>query len=496
MSEGGDPDGAHGGVESGERSDSSPARVRVRGIYATALTALLREAGHEVVQASPPIRERFEGEFPLAPHEARAETTTDRQGVEISGTESAVGAVRDELGSVARDAFDWPDAVPRGAVFDALLDRDVGGGAVLDLGEGREAYLPYDSVDDYVETGDCRRVQIRTPEPPWSDDRALAVPGITATGGPATLVRGADAAVVGTPDGTAEHELARLTDLLPTDVPEGWGVRWSDAADDAEMDALDGALAAAADRAAAIDEALAESSDPDPDTAPRAVVAPGATAWIWFGRECRFALDDVREGVTATMAGHHRTKAAAAAASDAVDFLERVSGAVEPYPLAAVLDQFGPAAGDRLAIEHGKPDGRLITLGRGEVTDVDSETGTITVRRQMTGGGTYDALEVPRERGDTAVTKFREGRWWYPTVYRGESGAIKGTYCNVCTPVELFPAAARYVDLHVDVIKHADGEVAVVDEAELAAAVEAGDVPPEAAERARAVARQVGNALG
>jgi hypothetical protein len=491
MSEGDDP-AASG---DGEREDSTPARtrVRVRGIYATALTALLREAGHEVVQASPPIRERFEGEFPLAPHDVRAETTADRQGIEVSGT--AVETVCGELAAVARDAFDWSDPVPRGAVFDALVDRDAGGGAVLDLGEGREAYLPYDSVDDYVEAGDVRRVQIRDPAPPWSDDRAIATLEIVAQSGPAALVRGADATVVDTPDGTAEHELVRLTDLLPTDVPEGWGVRWTYAADDAGMDALDEALAAAAVRAAALDDALAGSGDADPDAAPRSVVAPGETAWVWFGREARFALDDARGEAAATMAGHHRIKAAAAAASDAVDFLEGVCGAVEPYPLAAVLEQFGPAPGDRVAIEHGKPDGRLITLGRGEVTDVDAETGTVTVRRQMTGGGTYDALETPRERGDTAVTKLREGRWWYPTVYRAESGTIKGTYCNVCTPVELFPGAARYVDLHVDVIKHADGEVAVVDEAELAAAVEAGDVPPEAAEHARTVARQVGRAL-
>ncbi len=81
---------------------------------------------------------------------------------------------------------------------------------------------------------------------------------------------------------------------------------------------------------------------------------------------------------------------------------------------------------------------------------------------------------APKEDGDTAVTKFREGRWWYPTTYRGADGGTKGTYVNVCTPVELFPDAIRYVDLYVDVIKRPDGSVEVVDADELEAAVDEG----------------------
>jgi predicted RNA-binding protein associated with RNAse of E/G family len=80
-------------------------------------------------------------------------------------------------------------------------------------------------------------------------------------------------------------------------------------------------------------------------------------------------------------------------------------------------------------------------------------------------------------------------------VYRSADGDTKGTYVNVCTPVELFPDGARYVDLHVDVVKHADGTVERVDDDELDAAVEAGDVPEKLAERARSVAAAVANAL-
>jgi Ribonuclease G/E len=113
----------------------------------------------------------------------------------------------------------------------------------------------------------------------------------------------------------------------------------------------------------------------------------------------------------------------------------------------------------------------------------------------MGGSGTYDALGVEQERGDVALTKFREGRWWYPTVYRSSEGDLKGTYVNVCTPVECFPDVVRYVDLHVDVVKHADGRVERVDDDELDAAVETGELREELAAKARSVASSLENAL-
>jgi predicted RNA-binding protein associated with RNAse of E/G family len=113
----------------------------------------------------------------------------------------------------------------------------------------------------------------------------------------------------------------------------------------------------------------------------------------------------------------------------------------------------------------------------------------------MTAGGTYDALGVSRSAGDVAITKVREGRWWYPTVYRGSDGERKGTYVNVCTPVECFPDAVRYVDLHVDVVKGPDGEVRRVDDDELDDAVAAGLVSEALAEKARSVATSLESAL-
>ncbi|MFC7155703.1 DUF402 domain-containing protein [Halomarina halobia] len=458
-------------------SDRDGAGVRVRGIYATALTRLLR-GDHEIVQASEPIRGRFDADLPTRPAAVAVETTYDRQGVGVSGRAERVASIAAELRGVGVDAFAWDDPAPEGAISDAAVTDTRGGGAVLDLGDA-EGYLPFDRADGYVETGDAVRVQVAAGEPPWSDRAPECTTRVEVGNGLARLVRGASG-------GGASVDLASL---LPTDPREGWAVRWDERADDADLDALGAALADLDERAERLDEALSDEVG-----APRRLTDGRATAWVWFGRESRFALDEHRRAVAATMPGHHRTKAHASAASAAVDFAEAVCEPGGEFPFAAVTRQFGPREGDTVALEHGKPDGRLLVLGRGEVTDYDPEGG-ITVEREMTPGGRYDALGVERRAGDVAITKLKEGRWWYATVYRGADGERRGTYVNVCTPVELFPDAARYVDLHVDVVKHADGTVERVDDDELDEAVAAGQVTEALAERARRVATAVERAL-
>lgn len=463
--------------------------IRVRGIYATALTDLLRD-DFAVVQASAPIRDRFNDPFPARPADAAIETTDDRQGVGVVGDREAVAGVTDHLHDVSRDTFTWLAVAPRGAVFQGVVTDTLGGGAVVDLGDG-EGFLPYDHTEDYVDEGDIRSVQVAAPEPPWSDDRPLLDTDLCVEGGLVTLTRRA----------TSENgEIARLAELLPVDPPTGWSPDWAPAADEADLDALADALAQVGERA---EELMAAIGDTDADETPVRLYEGEVIEWVWFGREARFALDGCRRDVTPTMPGHHRVKAAHPGASAAVDLVEAVcpdSGGEDAgyddlgFPFEAVASQFGPQEGDRVALAHGKPDGRLLVLGRAEVTDREAD-GTVTLRREMHPGGTYDALGVERREGDVAVTKVREGRWWYPTVYRGADGQRRGTYVNVCTSVEVFPDSVRYVDLHVDVVKHADGTVERVDDDELDAAVESGHLREELASKARAVASTIEEAL-
>jgi hypothetical protein len=470
-------------------------KVRVRGIYATALTHCLDENGHDVVQASEAIRNRFDESFGTDPSDATVETTDDRLGVGVTGEADAVATVSEAIESVARDALVWTDHAPRDAVFDGVVEETIGSGAMVDLGD-RVGFVPYDAVDGYVEEDDRLRVQVHEPAPSWSERNPDLGSDIRVETDLVTLSRdreGVTAAV----SGERATELVRTTELFDLEWPDGWGVRWAPAALDVEMAIMRTALEDATERAR--DLAAAVDADPPDERGagdvPIRIAAPSGTTWVWFGRESRFALDEIRREVTTTMTGHHRIKAGSETASGAVDFVEALCDPADEFPFDVVTRQFGPTEGDGLLIAHGKPEGQTIVLGRGEVTEHDPD-GKITLRREASGSGTYDALGTPRERGDVAVTKFTEGRWWYPTVYRGEDGESKGTYVNICTPVEIFPDEIRYVDLHVDVVKYPDGSTERVDDDELDEAVEAGNVPEELAEKARDVASRVQKALG
>lgn len=465
--------------------------IRCRGIYATALTAVLLEAGKAVVQASEPIEERFDEEFPTEPAQCTVQTTSDRQGVEVSGDPAVVESVVESL-DIARDTVTFADPAPVGSVFVGEVTATKGGGALVALPAGTEGYLPFETVDGYVDIGDTLVVQVRRPEPPWTDAAPELGTAIKVPGSIVTLERGSPEP---TAFGSGDHarELVRMTDLLDVSLPDDWGVHWHRGALDADMDTKTAAIEEQLTVASEIEEALADDHGDGP--VPRAVAPVRSTQWVWFGRESRFALDSIRDQVTTTMTGHHRIKAGAEAASSAVDFVEAVC--TEPrdeFPFEVCTRQFGPRTGDSLSLVHGKPNGDRYTLGTGDVVDIDS-SGTVTIKRTIQSSGTYDGLGTPRQPGDIAITKLTEGRWWYPTVYRSNDGADRGTYVNVCTPVEVFPDAAIYMDLHVDVLKQPDGEVSVVDEDELQAAQAAGKVSEPLASQARSVANRVRDAL-
>jgi Ribonuclease G/E len=468
--------------------------VRIRGIYATALTEFLRDGDLRVVDPSEPIAARFETTFPAADPAVAIDTTGDRLGVSVAGEPDPGATVTDRLASVGTDVFTWTDPLPEGAIVDGMVADGGGRGAIVDLG-GTEGYLPDRATDGDCDAGDPIRVQVRDPVPPWADSRPHLDTTIRAPGGLATLVRGVEATVAETPRGSAGRELARTTEILPVSIPANWGVEWSQAATDADMETLEAALARVVDLAHDIDGSLELASAVDPDAEDPVVARPLTTRWVRFGRDARFAMDDHRAAVTDTIAGHHRIKAGGDAAASAVDFVEALGGGPEEFPFGAVTAAFGPVAGDEVRIVHAKPDGDEFALGRGTVTDRTVEKARVTVERELSSSGTYDAIGTEREPGDTATTRFAEGRWWYPTVYRSESGESKGTYVNVATPVEIFPSEVRYVDLYVDVVKRPDGTVEVVDREELDAAREAGHVPEAVAAKAVDVAERVAEGL-
>jgi hypothetical protein len=448
-------------------------RVKVRGVYATAATRVLLDAGHDVVEPSDAIRDRFDASFGDGPADVDVRASDDYLGVYAVG-EGARNAA--EALAVGRDSFVF-DALAVGAVREATVEETAGSGAFVRFDDGR-AFLPYSKTDDRVEEGDDLRVTVVDEAPPWGDGSPVVAAGERVGNDLVTLVRGGSGSRV--EGGTAEDatQLSRTAAALGVEPPSGWGVVYS-------RDALGADTGEVADALTDAAESAEEGADEE------------EAVWLWLGREGRTAYDTARSNETATVPGHHRLKATSNAAAAGVDIAESLvdsPDATDEMPFEAVARRFGPSEGDRVEIVHGKPDGRFPSLGRGEVVASDAEKREIVVEREITSSGSYDALGAEREKGDTARTRFEEGAWAYPTVYESSEGEKKGTYVNVCTPVELFPDAVRYVDLHIDVVND-DGGTRIVDEDELDDALEEGRVDETVADRARGVAEDVADSL-
>jgi hypothetical protein len=261
-------------------------RARIRGIYATALTHFFREADHTVVQASPPIRERFEGKFAVEESDIAIETTDDRQGIGIHGDSTAVSTATTHLASLETDTFSWSTDMPREAVFAGQVTDTFNSGAVVDCGTS-SGFLPYSNTEQQIGEGDRLRVQVSDPVPPWSDLRPALNTHLEVGDSLVRLVRDGSVDTSAQP-GTA----AGVTDILPNDPPDGWRVRWMDASEQAEFAALSDTLASASDRATAIDAALSDAPESMDESG---ILWSGPTTmWLWFGRASRFRLDEVR----------------------------------------------------------------------------------------------------------------------------------------------------------------------------------------------------------
>lgn len=151
--------------------------------------------------------------------------------------------------------------------------------------------------------------------------------------------------------------------------------------------------------------------------------------------------------------------------------------------------------GKMIIIEHVKPNGEVIILGKGKVTKSDSQRGIIEIKRELQPGGKYDGLAIPKELGDYAITEFQAGSWSYRTAYYSKDNKLKGEYYNVNTPIEIYPDRVRYVDLEIDVVRDSSGAVKAIDEGLLLEDVAASYITERLAQQAKAVAASIVESL-
>lgn len=421
--------------------------IRLRGIYATALAALLREHGWHIVQPTEELLPYTDPEDRFAPFDLEVRDRDDHQGVLVLGDTDSAIAFKELLLAELPDVICVPALTELGAIYLGIVHKRRALGYEIDLGN-LMGFLPKAELTHPLKKGEAIRVQIKE----IAHYQPIVTAQLSVAGRFAVLSQEQGIGI--SKEITDPDERERLLSLGRRYCANGWGVIWRTGAYHRNIHELQREIKLLQSRLPKLE------GHPD-EGIPGKLLAGQQALIIEFPGGSKQTLDHWRARLIPTESGYHRQQSA---------------------PASMAL----PSPGDRIRIEHIKAHSDLSVVVPGRVVQADSQQ--LTVCREIKGMGVYDGLNIPKEPGDYAVTEFRHGAWHYETRYYSCDGVLKGIYVNINTPIEIYSDRVRYVDLEIDVVQR-PGELAqIVDELDLQHIVHL--VSPQLIASARAVAAE------
>ncbi len=433
-------------------------RVRVRGIYATALTWLLAEEGFLLADVSEAIKNRLSQPFSEGPADVTVKSVdTDPDSLLIIGNpweagvkveESIVGAIsyanirRGRLG-----LYTVVDAVSLGECR-AMLPEGLEGivqGECPPKGEAFRGYVVKDSLS--------------------REDKPVVRPGVALVGVYVTVY------TPGKDYSFSEHlkEEHKREELL--EAVRG-KVNFSRVHARFRSNSKYGSsseVALEAESLAAKAEALAGE---EPSSTPSLVSRGEYVSIIYVPSPAKQILDSYRAQLYPTVKFHHSLKAGGFEGSTLVDYSEesiRLGYSTSDAGIAILSYIASNLKGRKINIDHRLPNGNRLTLGPFTVDSFSlSDSGiTLALSRVFKTRGVLDGLDVEKRPGDYSKTIVDTSSWHIIHEYYSQEGKLLGVYANINTPPELGFKGLRYLDLHVDIVKKPGRDPEIIDIGEL-----------------------------
>lgn len=459
--------------------------VRVRGIYATALTRLLVEKGYAIVQPSEKIAVRFGLTVNNSPSDVTIKDSDDGDGVILIGSPAETREVFEQLTSTIPFTFKTLSKAELYSVYLVRIEKAENGVCTADAGEFKVEVSPCKETP-----GDKAVVGVRK-APLYPGERVIASKGFRLLGKLVALLHGEPRVTFS--EHIRDPELkARLTTLAASRLMgTGLGIHFRSSARFAgsgellnEIDMLLGEYR----------RLMARVKEAEP---PVKLYSGELLGFIRFTSLSKAFLDYVRDAVTPTISGHHSLRSMGL--GDLVEALEfsvmhgcgrdAASKGVHEFLLAKISEERS------IRIKHVKPTGEVLELVPGRVEKVlrGPDSTRIIIKRLITGSGIYDGLNVERKPGDVDYMVIMLGRpYIVHNYYRGNTWL--GSYINVNTPPEVSADTVKYHDLLVDVSVTPDGRINVLDREELDKAFQQGLIDSRLYQYAlKAVEEAVGN---
>ncbi len=437
------------------------ARVRVRGIAATALTKILADAGHVIVQASRVIQERMGIPLNTSPADVTVKDA-DRDELLVIGFPDKASEVLNTLTSALKYVLVWRPKLNLHSVVVAKIINREGNTCTLELPYGYRAYLD----NCRGEPGSLVTVSVvKAPVKPGEFPRVST--SIRVIGEYIALIHGSTRLTI------SEHvrDEVKRKELLAVATAgvmgKGLGVHLRSSSAYASPDDIVNEIKVLEQKLKEVLEKARECSEP-------CIVYEGElVALVGLTSEAKKILDEYRDKVVATIKGHHSYKTFGNTLSEIVDFAELLlKNGVERSVVEESINEYimsKNTSSPKINIIHIKPDGKVYDLTPGRIEAVIKTTNgyKLRLKRVFRGTGVYDGLGVEKKPGDYDEMIVETGKWYIIHNYRRSDGTPIGVYVNINTPPEILPAQIKYHDLLVDVIAKHGSEPEIIDMDEL-----------------------------
>jgi hypothetical protein len=433
--------------------------LRIRGMYAVALTQLFRQspAAWEIVQPDEEVRSCIAHPWRMDSPDVDIDDEPDERGrhevIRLAGSGDAVKQALAVLQNHCFDVITHQDNLQVGAIYMGLVGicSRIRRRAVVYLGNDLVGILPLRYEDRDLKVGSYLPVRIATLPAEGGDHPQLSA-SITVPGHYAVLTSAR--AVRLSKQITDPHQQERLQRLGEQQDTGGWGIIWRTAAQHTAEQILIEEIQYLSQEARVLQEQLQAT------TTVGYVRGGEIAAHVHLSGYAKAFCDTQRTQLRATLPGHHKYKAQGDVYGATVDALEKelppevLRTRTMNLGLLASIDAMQQPIHERLRLVVRDLRGALHERGTVQRVSYDIDTGWVEVRQELRHNNAYPpALRLDKHPGDYTVTRFQEESWTYITRFFSREGAWKASYASITTPVAIFADQLHVVDLHVAVMR-------------------------------------------
>src|SRR5215468_3466057 len=433
--------------------------LRIRGLYAAALTSLCRQYPHvcEVVQPDDEIQAHVHHEWrmdsPDVTIDDQPEARGSRDTLRVAGPADAVEQVLQLLQEHCFDSLIRRESSQLGATYMGLVGvvSRVRRRAVVYMGEQRAGILSlrYDDRDLRVGSYLPVRIEALTID---GDDRPQLSTVVTVPGQYAVLTSSPSVKLSKQISDTETRE--RLQQLGEAQYTDGWGILWRTAAQHADEQSLVQEISSLTQAARDLQARISAT------TAVGYICGGEMIAQVLLPGQSKAVCDTFRAEILPTLPGHHKYKAQGDVYEAIVDALEKelppevLRTRTASLNVLSSIDAMQLPIHSQLRFLVRDLAGSSAEAGEGQRLAYDLEAGWVDVREAIPHPEDYPPdLHLDRQPGDYAVTRFQEGQWNYVTRFYGRDGMWKADYASITTPIAIFSDQLHLSNMRVTV-KH------------------------------------------